>query len=203
MSNLVLAKSRFIHIPKCEGTYVQTALYYLCNLKKSYEGYPHNGHLCLHQLPEESYYNFTFVRHPYTWWPSYYHYMQRSLKAAGQPVASFDDWFKVENPFWLGHYTTIVKRFIGVDNIYATSNKINFVGKTENIKEDLRKALDLAKEPFRGVRKYENLFEVPLIIDELAKWGNVQEYEREISDESKDLIYRGEKWVFDTFDYER
>lgn len=203
MSNLVLTKSRFIHIPKCAGTYLQTALYCLCEVKKSYAGYPHSGHLCLHQLPEESYYNFTFVRHPYTWWPSYYHYMQRGLKAAGQPVASFDDWFKVENPFWLGHYATLVKRFIGVDDIYTTSNKINFVGKTENIKEDLYAALQAAEEPLKGGKKYEDLFEAPGTTERLIKWGNVQEYEREISDESKDLIYRGEKWVFDTFDYER
>jgi len=127
--------------------------------------------------------------------------MQRSLKAAGQPVSSFDDWFKVENPFWLGHYATLVKRFIGVDDIYTTSNKINFVGKTENIKEDLYSALQAAEEPLKGGRKYEDLFEAPTIKKLLIKWGNVQEYEREISDESKDLIYRGEKWVFDTFNY--
>lgn len=201
MSNITLIKSRFIHIPKCAGTYLQTALYYLCEVKKSYEGYPHSGHLCLHQLPEESYYNFTFIRHPYTWWPSYYHYMQRGMKAAGQPVPSFDDWFKIENPFWLGHYSTLIKRFIGVDDIYPTSNKINFVGKTENINEDLCLALQTADEPFRGGRKYEDLFKVPMIMNLLTEFSNVQQYDRGISDESKDLIYRGEKWVFETYGY--
>jgi len=127
--------------------------------------------------------------------------MQRGMKAAGQPVPSFDDWFKIENPFWLGHYSTLVKRFIGVDDIYLTSNKINFVGKTENIKEDLCLALQTAEEPFKGARKYEDLFKVPRIMNLLTEFSNVQQYDRGISDESKDLIYRGEKWVFETYGY--
>lgn len=198
MSNTVLQKSRFIHIPKCAGTFLQAVLYALqIGVRKTYN-HPHNGHLCLHMMPEEDYYNFTFVRHPYTWWPSYYYYMQRGQKAQGKEALPFDEWLQLEGPFWLGHYTSLVKRFIGVDELYPTKNKMHFVGKSEALKEDLFKALTEAGEEFK-INWYHKLFE-----DKSTNphnWTNTQEYNREISDESKDLIYRGERWVFDTFEY--
>lgn len=198
MSNVVLQKSRFIHIPKCAGTFLQAVLNHLnIGIKHTYT-HPHSGHLCLHQMSEEDYYNFTFVRHPYTWWTSYYYYMQRGVKESGKDVIPFDVWFENENPFWLGHYTTVVKRFVGMDDLYPTSNKIHFTGKSENLKEDLHKALTLAGEVFSHER-FETIFENKN--GRTYKWTNIQDYDRVISDRSKELIYRGEKWIFDTYKY--
>jgi hypothetical protein len=198
MSNLTLTKSRFIHIPKCAGTYIQALIYPLVPNKER-STHPHCGHLCLHQMPETDHYNFTFVRHPYTWWPSYYYYMQKHMPS---PVPSIDEWLRDEGPFWIGHYSTLVKRFIGEDEVYPTKNKMNFIGKSENLREDLKQALLNAGEIFNDAR-YNRLFDEEELSSKVKRWANTQEYSREISDTTKDLIHRGEKWIFDTFDYEQ
>lgn len=200
MSNLVLSKSRFVHIPKCAGTFLQSALYFArVEVRETYST-PHSGHLCLHQMPETDHFNFTFIRHPYTWWPSYYYYMHRTWEAEGRTVTPFDVWLHDAGPFWLGHYTALVKRFTGVDELYPTKNKMNFIGKSENIEKDLYQALKQAEEYFNEGR-YSTIFaEKPA---KVYDWVNTQNYNREISDSSKDLIYRGEKWVFDTFGYSK
>jgi hypothetical protein len=117
------------------------------------------------------------------------------------PVPTIDEWLRDEGPFWIGHYSTLVKRFIGVDDVYPTRNKIDFVGKTENLREDLLKALTEAGEDFQ-VPKYHSLFEDEEKRKKIERWSNIQDYTRGISDATKELIYRGEKWVFDTFEYE-
>lgn len=200
MSNLVLPKSRFLHIPKCAGTFTLAVIVEL-GLRKFRFKEPHYGHLCMHQMPEEEYYNFTFVRHPYTWWPSYYYYMRKGFDSQEGGSPDFDTWLKEYGPFWLGHYSTIVKRFIGKDPLYTTSNKIDFIGKTENLEEDLFSALTAAGEEFDHT-KYRDLFRKKDTSEGLApRWANAQEYNRDISEESKELIYRSEKWVFDAYGY--
>lgn len=197
MSNLTLKNSRFVHIPKCAGTYTQALINFLIpNVERA--THPHCGHLCLHQMPETAHYNFTFVRHPYDWWPSYYYYMKKHVP---QPVPTIDEWLQDEGPFWLGHYTTLVKRFIGVDELYPTKNKINFIGKVESLREDLLQALNLAGETF-NVDSYAKFFDDKEEGKRIERWRNSQSYNREISEASKDLIYRGEKWIFDTYNYE-
>jgi hypothetical protein len=200
MSNLVLSKSRFVHIPKCAGTFVISVIGYL-GLKKHRYDSPHFGHLCLHQMPEEDYFNFAFVRHPYTWWPSYYYYMRKGFDLQEGSSPDFDSWLQDYGPFWLGHYSTIVRRFIGIDPLYTTNNKISFIGKTENLEEDLFKALKAADENFNEV-KYKEIFKQQDTEKGVkTQWGNVQSYDREISAESKKLIYTAERWIFDTFEY--
>lgn len=77
---------------------------------------------------------------------------------------------------------------------------MNFIGKSENIEKDLYQALKQAEEYFNEGR-YSTIFaEKPA---KVYDWVNTQNYNREISDSSKDLIYRGEKWVFDTFGYSK
>jgi hypothetical protein len=122
-------------------------------------------------------------------------------KHVPQPVPTIDEWLQDEGPFWLGHYTTLVKRFIGVDELYPTKNKINFIGKVESLREDLLQALNLAGETF-NVDSYAKFFDDKEEGKRIERWRNSQSYNREISEASKDLIYRGEKWIFDTYNYE-
>lgn len=192
MSNLLLKNSGFIHIPKCAGTFIQGALYYLELVEKRYE-HPHCGHLFPHQMKNERNFYFTFIRHPYTWWPSYWKYSGMDIV-----VPNFDTWVLEEGAMWLGCYSQIVKRYLGEDNNYKTDIKIKAVGKIENLIEDLENILEKSKETYCANKfldiKRGNVLEID---------HNIQIYDREISQESKDIIYKTEKYIFDKFKYSK
>jgi hypothetical protein len=201
MSNLLLPKSSFIHIPKCAGTHLQNFLYHL-ELPKYRYNEPQDGHLFLHQMTQsKNTYNFCFVRHPYTWWPSFYEWSKHTrFSAMERETPNFDTWIQDYGAFWMGLYTQLVKRYIGEDSNYISDIKINFIGKTENLYEDLFTILKNAGEVFDET-KFKKLVEETDSRESLIKWANKQEYNREISEESKNIIYKTEKWVFDRFDY--
>ena len=203
MSNLLLPKSSFIHIPKCAGTHLQNFLYHL-ELPKYRYNEPQDGHLFLHQMTEsKDTYNFCFVRHPYTWWPSFYEWSKNTrFSDMEKQSLNFDTWIKDYGAFWMGLYTQLVKRYIGEDPVYVSDIKMNFVGKTETLYSDLFTILKNSKEVF-DENKFQNLIKEADTRESLIKWSNKQEYKREISKESKDVIYKTEKWMFDRFDYSR
>lgn len=192
MSNLLLKKSGFVHIPKCAGTFVQGSLYHLELVEKRYE-HPHSGHLFPHQMQKEKKFYFTFVRHPYTWWPSYWKY-------SGMDVSNpdFDNWVEEVGAMWLGCYSLMVKRYLGEDSNFETDVKVQAVGKIENLFVDLEKILkkageDFCKERFLNI-KNGNVPEIDY---------NKQNYTRQISKRSKDIIYKTERYVFDKFKYSK
>lgn len=113
---------------------------------------------------------------------------------------NFDTWIQDYGAFWMGLYTQLVKRYIGEDAVYASDIKMNFIGKTENLYPDLFIALKNAGETF-DEKQFHNLVKESDTRESLTKWSNKQEYNREISDKSKDIIYRSERWVFDKFGY--
>ncbi len=203
MSNLLLSKSSVIHIPKCAGTFLQA---FLNNLKLPKYRYtePQNGHLFLHQMTQSATtYNFTFVRHPYTWWPSFYHWSKNTrFSEMERQCPDFDTWVQDYGPFWMGLYTQLVKRYIGEDPVYASDVKMHFIGKTENIFEDLHTALMNAGEEFEENR-FQHLVKNHNTNESLVKWSNKQTYHREISDASKDIVYQTERYIFDKFNYSK
>lgn len=203
MSNLLLNKSSVIHIPKCAGTFLQAFLFAL-GLPKYRYTYPQDGHLFLHQMTQSiNTYNFTFVRHPYTWWPSFYHWSKKDrLSEMERQCIDFDTWIQDYGPFWMGLYTKLVKRYIGEDPIYASNVKMHFIGKTENIFEDLKTALTNAGEEFNKYR-FQNLVETHKTNEFLVKWSNTQTYFRDISDASKEIIYKNEEYIFNKFNYQK
>jgi|LakMenEpi03Aug12_release.lakeMendotaPanAssembly.Ray.scaffolds.fasta_scaffold130795_3 hypothetical protein len=202
MSNLLLNKSSFIHIPKCGGTVVQNLLFRLKLAKKRYNS-PQNGHLFLHQMIEsENTYNFCFVRHPYTWWPSFWQWSKQDrLSLMERTCPDFDTWVQEYGPFWMGHYSKLVSRYTGDDPLYNSNIKMNFIGKTENLFGDLHKALTLAEEEF-AEKRFQHLLCIINTDPKLLKSKNMQEYNRTISDKSKEIIYKTEKYMFDKFNYE-
>lgn len=203
MSNLLLPKSSFIHIPKCAGTQLQAFLYHMSLAKYEYTT-PQNGHLFLHQMTRsKDTYNFCFVRHPYTWWPSFYEWSKNTrFSAMERESPNFNTWLQDYGAFWMGLYTQLVKRYIGEDVAYISEIKMNFVGKTENLYEDLFTALKNAGETFNE-NYFNKLVQESDIKESLTKWSNKQEYNREISNSSKEIIYNTEKWIFDRFQYEK
>jgi hypothetical protein len=64
----------------------------------------------------------------------------------------FDTWIQDYGPFWMGHYSKLVARYIGDDPIYSSNIKMNFIGKTENLFDDLHTALINAEEEFTEKR---------------------------------------------------
>lgn len=201
MSNLLLPKSSVIHIPKCAGTFLQAFLYALKLPKYRYSS-PQDGHLFLHQMTQsKDTYNFTFVRNPYTWWPSFYEWSKNTrFSESERKCPDFDAWVQDYGPFWMGLYTQLVKRYTGEDPVYACDVKMHFVGKTENIFEDLHTALTNAGETFEEHR-FQHLVANHLTNESLVKWSNKQTYHREISAASKEIIYQTERYVFDRFAY--
>ena len=203
MSNLLLKKSSFIHIPKCGGSLIQGMLFKLHLVNSRYAA-PQNGHLFLHQMTHsENTYNFAFVRHPYTWWPSFWNWSKRDrLSAMERECPDFNTWIEHYGPFWMGTYSRILSRYIGDDQYYKSNVKINFIGKNENLYEDFKIALknvdearidEVISQAKTGVEKND------------AGWikkQNKSDYNRNISDKSKEIIYNTEKYVFDKFSYE-
>jgi len=204
MSSLLLSKSSFIHIPKCAGTLIQAILNRTQLAKLRYKA-PQDGHLFLHQMPDsKNTYNFTFVRDPYTWWPSFWQWSKSGaadrFSKAEKECPDFNTWVKDYGPFWLGFYSQLVRRYIGEDDLYQSENKMHFIGKSEVVYNDLYTALKNAGEVFD-----EDLYKKITSPNDnsVTKWSNKQEYNREISDSSKEIIYNTEKWIFDRFQYSR
>lgn len=207
MSNLLLNKSSFIHIPKCGGSLLQGMLFRLGLVKHRYTS-PQNGHLFLHQMVEsENTYNFTFVRHPYTWWPSFWYWSKQDrFSFMERECPDFDTWIQDYGPFWMGHYSKLISRYVGDDPHYQSKIKINYVGRNENLYEDFKTALKNSGEEVEDYRIDEVISQAKIGIEQndsgWVKKQNKKEYNRNISDKSKKIIYNTEKYVFDKFNYE-
>lgn len=203
MSNVSLKKSEFIHIPKCGGTFLQSLFFRFEVVERRYTE-PQYGHLYLHQLNSvENKYIFSFVRHPYTWWPSYYNWCKKDrFIDVERACPNFDSWLKEYGPFWMGQYSRLVQRYIGEDPLYQCNNKINFVGKIENVYDDLLFAFKQAGEDVYEPN-YWRFINYGLISKNSEIDLNRQEYDRDISDESRETIYKAEKYMFDRFGYSK
>lgn len=205
MSNAILNSSKFIHIPKCGGTAVQSALWQLGLIKDRSQSFtaPHHGHLFASQMPEDYRKNFTFVRNPITWYQSWYHWnMQQPLsRFSGDELKtkSFDQWIDEYGQFWLGIYGVLIKRYFGEDDNFPTTNKIHFVGKVENLYTDLGLALEACEESYDAniLRDLKSG-----ALQQLQRQTNRQSYNRSaITQSSKDIIYKVELPVFNRFHY--
>ena len=205
MSNAILNSSKFIHIPKCGGTAVQTALWRLGLIKDKSQVFtsPHHGHLFASQMPVDNRFNFTFVRNPISWYQSWYNWnMQQPLsRFSGEELKtkSFDQWVDEYGQFWLGIYGTLIKRYFGEDENFPTSNKMQFVGKVENLYNDLGRALDAAGETYDAniLRDLQSG-----AIQQNRLQTNRQAYDRtSISNSSIELIYKVELATFNRFHY--
>ena len=205
MANAILPRSKFIHIPKCGGTAIQSVLWRIGCIKDHAQIFsePHFGHLFPHQMPEDDRVNFAFVRNPLTWWHSWYWWnkTQPLSRFNGEELKtkSFDHWVADYGAFWLGMYTTLIKRYFGEDAKFPTINKVTKFGKIEHLFKDLQTMLDEIGEDY-------NREELGKIIDSkiiLTRANtNIQTYNRKnISKETKQIIFETEKEIFNRFHY--
>jgi hypothetical protein len=152
----------FIHIPKTGGTSIKKALAPFYNRKRELEKVPrglqkpgiigrkHSPALLLRQAVGatvwKAYFTFAFVRNPWDWFVSAYHFMRKNGRDPRQPEVlkrSFEDfvpWFinleppleQFEKPAILNgqHWYVMNKR---------CKYMINFIGKLETFQEDFSK----------------------------------------------------------------
>ena len=205
MANAILPRSKFIHIPKCGGTAILSTFWRLGCIKDKSQVFsePHFGHLFASQMPEDQRINFSFIRNPITWWHSWYWWNKNQplSRFNGQEIKtkSFDQWIDEYGQFWLGMFTKIVKRYLGEDPNFPTTNKVTLIGKTEHLFVDLGNILDSIGEEYNK-DELQKLIEYRSLLP--RNESNIQTYNRrEVSNSTKDIIYKTEKEIFTRFNY--
>jgi len=206
MSNYKLSHCNFIHIPKCGGTALNTALWQLgviTDRDNQIIAAPAYGHLFPSQMPENGKPFFSFVRHPVSWWMSFYHWNMNPehsrFSEQERTTTSFDEWVRDYGQAWLGYYTMIVRRYLGKDLLFPSNNKVDFIGRTEYMFNDLRNIFNTVGQPYK-VDVMKNLVSGKLSID--PAYANIQQYDRTaVSTESRELIQKCEQFMYVTFGY--
>ncbi|PTN12948.1 hypothetical protein [Nitrosomonas aestuarii] len=145
---LILPKSCFLHVPKTGGSWVKKAISAAGIVCKDYRisGNPHIG---LKQCPCREKFKFAFVRHPVSLYRSYWQFkMTYGWDSKNQlDLACRSDNFHqfVRNVLtkFPGIYGYSLIEFVG-----ETDEEIEFIGKYENLVNDLIFALKAAGEDF-------------------------------------------------------
>jgi hypothetical protein len=157
MTTVVTARTRFLHVPKTGGTWVVKAL--------TQAGVPvvppevdnnrpqvRAGHATLADLEEYSdLFTIAFVRHPLSWWRSYWGYRMRRGWDDGQGDKiiqlarsdNFDDFIELVIENLPGHLNRLYSRYVG-----PPEQPISFVGRYESLTDDLVEGLRLGGEEF-------------------------------------------------------
>jgi hypothetical protein len=206
MSNYLLSHCNFIHIPKCGGTALNTALWRLGMITDEDNqtiNAPAHGHLFPSQMPENGKPFFSFVRNPVSWWMSFYHWNMNPahsrFSVQERATTSFDEWVRDYGQAWLGYYSTIVRRYLGKDLAFPSNNKVDFIGRTEYMFRDLRNIFNTIGQPYK-VDVMKDLIAGRLQLNDTLT--NTQTYDRNaVSTESREIIYRCEQYIYSTFGY--
>jgi hypothetical protein len=145
---IIMPKSCFLHIPKTGGTWVAHVIREagIPHEEFSVEGDTHRG---LKECPHPERFKFAFVRHPVAAYQSYWRYKigtdwdppnQMDRECRSEDFTTF-----VRNVLerYPGFCTHVFEQYVG-----PPDNPIEFIGKQENLVEDLIKALKLAGEKF-------------------------------------------------------
>ncbi|MAH46489.1 hypothetical protein CMI37_11695 [Candidatus Pacearchaeota archaeon] len=156
---LLLKNSIFIHIPKTGGSWVRQAtrrsgivtneIHYRNSEKKP----EHWQHCTPADLNCEGRFTFCFVRHPLDWYASFWAYRKRLGLLTDHELDqiihtySFPKYIEIIlDKYPSGYVSTMYKKYTYVD----------YVGRNENLVEDLIKALQLGNEQFNEevIRKF-------------------------------------------------
>ena len=145
MPGLVLPHSRFLHVPKTGGNWVAAVL---SELFPAAQRMP-KIHTTRKSAPRPDLPTFAFVRHPLTWYQSYFSYKCRKGwdprnewddRVRSESFAGFVEAALTETP---AYYSRLLRRYVG-----RSGDEIDFIGKFEFLVDDLIQALELAGEQF-------------------------------------------------------
>ena len=189
---LILKNSCFIHVPKTGGNWVRHALE-AAQVEFEYYTVNGNAHLGFRECPQPGRFKFAFVRHPLGLYRSFWQYkmtygwdeasaLDRACRS--QEFGTFIVNITTHFPGAYGHALD--------DLIGPAEAPIDFVGRYENLQEDLIRALTRAGESFNEAR----LREVPAV--------NVSDKARFPAEYTPELIQRievSEQGVFRRFGY--
>jgi hypothetical protein len=145
---LILPHSCFLHVPKTGGSWVKKAIMAagVSAQEHSIDGYTHLG---LEHCPDPARFRFAFVRNPLALYKSYWQFKMTvgwdAANALDECCQSddFDAFVRKVLSAFPGIYARTLRDFVG-----PVEAPIEFVGRYENLVEDLVTALTLAGERF-------------------------------------------------------
>lgn len=190
---LILPNSVFLHVPKTGGSWVKKAIIASGIECEDFriDGDPHIG---LAQCPAPEKFKFAFVRHPVQLYRSYW---QFKMMVGWDPKNVVDNNCQSTNFHEFIH--NVIEQYPGVlgknliDFTGPEDNEIDFIGKYENLVEDLISALTLANEVF-DEHSIRNL--PPYNVSDKKR------YPAELTQQLEDEIRRVEKDVIRRFGYQ-
>lgn len=189
---LVLPKSIFFHIPKTGGSWVKVALR-RGGLAYKELGGTHCSPSCISHLIGDRK-TFLFVRNPIYWYRSYFYYKVFNgwrKEDGSQPTDIHADWYSVTLEQFLDKVITLTPgRYSNMLDLYIDNPKINYVGKTESLTDDLVKILHHTGEHFDE----KNLIETQMVNTCVLPVDNFKK-------EQVEEIIRLEKRTFERFGY--
>ena len=184
-----LSNSVFYHVPKTGGTWVRSALDRAKISRHEIGSY--------HRIPFEAkeMYSFCFVRHPCDWYKSFFCF--RSLSGWKPGHEKIDDYETKDFSEFIVNCTStpgwLTERF----SPYVDG--VDFVGKQENLCEDLIIALNAAGELFdeEDIRTMTPVNQAADLVLSGAKYGDCAVWTPEL----RQLVWESEKETFERFKY--
>ncbi len=190
---LILPNSCFLHVPKTGGTWAKEAIK-ASGLK--YEEYPIEGdpHIGLEYCPVPEKFQFAFVRHPVERYRSYWQYKMGAGWDVNNPLdrdccsTDFHQFIHNVIKLYPGVCGRDYEQFVGLPG-----DEIDFIGKFENLIEDLIFALHKAREEFNE----ENIRSIPPknVSDKIR-------FPAKYTSELKDAVRKVEYYTLLRFGYE-
>lgn len=145
MPGMLLPRSRFLHVPKTGGNWVSHVL------RDQFPGLRRMPkiHTTRRSAPNQDAFTFAFVRHPLTWYQSYFSYKQgkgwdpKNDWDGMVQSDSFVDFIVAALEQTPAYYSKLLRRYVG-----RVGDEIDFVGRFESLVDDLIDALERAGEDF-------------------------------------------------------
>lgn len=146
---LILERSYFLHVPKTGGSWVRK-----CVMASGIECQEYaidgNSHIGFEACPEPGRFRFAFVRHPVSLYRSYWQYKMTTQWDVRNPLDmdcrsdNFVEFIQNVLNKYPGAYGRSLVKYVG-----TRDQEIEFIGRYENLVNDLVHALRLAGERFR------------------------------------------------------
>jgi hypothetical protein len=199
-----------IHIPKTGGNFCRAAIVNQIRTKEI-----GSRHCSIDKCYNENKLSFSFVRNPLDWLKSKWSYAirtgamsywyQKRRETPDSTSFQIQCFYKDFQKFvekYLEFHPDVIEKGMFVRLGYEKKNNnewtptktiVDFVGKNENLREDLITALDLAKEQFDPEKI--RLFPEKNVTSRSGKWNC------EYTSELKDKVIEANKYLIDKFDY--